>query len=65
MAHTVENYISTGLDDLRISMPYEKDLTLLRRLYVRCQELALTSRAKIVNRRIKELKKEAASVQAS
>jgi len=60
MAKTVENYINTSIDDLRISLPYEKDLSLLRRLYVRCQELALTSRAKIVNSRIKALKKEVA-----
>ncbi len=58
MAKTVEGYINTSVDDLRISLPYEKDLSLLRRLFTRCHDLALTSRAKIVDRRIKELKKE-------
>ena len=49
MAKTVEGYINTSVDDLRISLPYEKDLSLLRRLLTRCHDLALTSRAKIVD----------------
>lgn len=57
MAKTVENYISTSLDDCKISLGYETDLSLLRKLYVRCIEGGHKSRAKLVNSRINVLKK--------
>lgn len=57
MVHTVEALMNTSVDDCKISLGYITDLTLLRRLYVRCLETGHKSRAKIVNSRIKKLKK--------
>lgn len=54
---TVEGYMNTSIDDCKSSLPFETDLSLLRRLYVKCIETGHKSRAKIVNTRIKKLKK--------
>jgi len=57
MAYTVENYMSSSLDDCKGSLANETDLSLLRKLYVRCIETGHKSRAKLVTSRIKKLKK--------
>lgn len=57
MAHTVEGLMNTSVEDCKIDVGNITDLTLLRRLYVKCLETGHKSRAKIVNTRIKKLKK--------
>ena len=56
MAYTVESLISTSVDDCKTSLGFITDRTLLRRLYVRCIETGHKTRAKLVTRRLKQLK---------
>lgn len=57
MGYTVENLISTSVDDCKTILGFITDLTLLRRLYVVSLERGYKSKAKLANARIKQLKK--------
>lgn len=54
---TVTNLISTSLDDCKTSLTHITDLSLLRQLQTACTNKGLASRAKLAERRIKQLKK--------
>jgi hypothetical protein len=56
MPRTVESLLNTSVDDCKSSLEFITDLTLLRRLYVRCIETGHKTRAKYVNARINKLK---------
>ena len=58
-AYTVKGLMMTSVDDCRVSLGFVTDLTLLRQLVIECHQQGHTSRAKIAERRIRQLKKEA------
>lgn len=60
---SITGYISTSVDDCRISLQHVKDLQFCRDLLAQCEQLrGQTSRIKVVKTRIRQLEKEAANV---
>jgi hypothetical protein len=56
----VTAYISTSVDDCRVSLSHVKDLEFCRRLLAECQQLrGQVSRIRVIKTRIRQLEKEA------